>query len=114
MARNLSRRWTRTRPGGDSARVAAPENRFSLARALGLGVLCALGGGGLMLLAFGVRGLFFPPPCTAPGTSECAMEQELLGALAKRQSLIGGLLVVLAVSAFFYSRLRQADREDPA
>jgi hypothetical protein len=77
-----------------------------LIRAAFFGLSGGLFAGGLMLLAFGARGIFFPPPCSAPDTAQCALEQQLLLSLARRQTLFGGLLALLAVCLFSFYRSR--------
>ena len=88
------------------------KRTHSLGRALWLGLIGGLFCGGIMLLGFGARGIFFRPACSAPDTAQCALEQELLLSLGRRQTLFGGLLCLLALSGFSLYRQRQRARRD--
>ncbi len=83
-----------------------------LGRAAWLGLTGGLFAGGLMLLGFAARALFFPPVCPEPVTAQCGLEGELSRSFAWRQSLFGGLLCLLALSAFsLYRQRRRRERE---
>jgi len=58
----------------------------------------ALGGGFLMTSAG--RAILHPAPCEPAETSQCAFEREIAVQIARRQTLVGGALLLLALAIF--------------
>jgi len=69
------------------------------------GLVGGLSAAGLYLLVSATRAIFFPAPC-APRDSGCALERELALHLARRQTLAGGALLLLALALFVRFRAK--------
>jgi hypothetical protein len=72
-----------------------------------IGLLGGLSAAGLYLLISAARAIFFAAPCD-PGDSGCALEREIALHVARRQTLVGGalLLLTLALLVRFRAKLR--------
>jgi hypothetical protein len=82
--------------------------RGNLKRAALIGLISGLAASGAYLLFYAARAIFFPVDCSAKG-SVCALEQEVALHLARRQTLIGGALLLLALALFFRLRPKWTD-----
>jgi hypothetical protein len=66
----------------------------------------ALGGGYLMVSAG--RAILHPAPCEPAETSQCAFERDLAVQIARRQTLVGGALLLLALAIFSALRAKSS------
>jgi uncharacterized membrane protein len=81
--------------------------RGNLKRAALIGLVSGLAASGAYLLFNAARAIFFPVDCSTKD-SVCALEQELALHLARRQTLVGGALLLLALALFFRLRAKWA------
>ncbi len=81
--------------------------RGNLKRAALIGIISGLAASGAYLLFYAARVIFFPVDCSTKG-SICALEQEVALHLARRQTLVGGALLLLALALFFRLRAKWA------
>ncbi len=82
--------------------------RGNLKRAALIGLVSGLAASGAYLLFYAARVIFFPVDCSTKG-SVCALEQEVALHLARRQTLVGGALLLLALALFFRLRAKWTD-----
>jgi uncharacterized membrane protein len=82
--------------------------RGNLTRAALIGLVSGLAASGAYLLFHAARVIFFPVDCSTKG-SLCALEQEVALHLARRQTLVGGALLLLALALFFRLRAKWTD-----
>jgi hypothetical protein len=71
----------------------------NLQRAALIGLTSGFAASGLYLLFSAARVIFFPVDCSGKG-SLCALEQEIALHVARRQTLAGGALLLLALAVF--------------
>ncbi|MCY1044028.1 hypothetical protein OV208_22115 [Corallococcus sp. bb12-1] len=87
--------------------TALPSSRgTALLRAASLGLVAGLLLGGLLLLARGAKGVFFPADCTGLTDPECQFTRETDRDLGRVQTLSGGALVALGAALFALTRPR--------
>jgi hypothetical protein len=82
--------------------------RGNLKRAVVIGLVCGFTASGVYVLFYAARAIFFPVDCTTEG-SLCALEQEIALHVARRQTLAGGALLLLALALFFRLRAKWKD-----
>lgn len=83
------------------------SSNLRIAALIGLAGGC-LAAGAYLLLSAG-QAIFFPAPC-APADSACALEREIALHLARRQTLVGGALLMLALALFIRFRAKLSAR----
>ena len=81
-----------------------PPSLQRLARAAALGLLGACAIGGLVLLTKGAMAILSPLDCGTRPSSDCALEQQLGLHWGRRQTLVGGALLLLALAIFAWLR----------
>lgn len=54
------------------------------------------------------RAILHPAPCEPPETSQCAFERDLAVQIARRQTLVGGALLLLALAIFTALRAKSS------
>jgi len=84
----------------------AARGRLRFAVLAGLMAGLVLGGG--FLMANAGRAIFHPALCTPPETSQCAFEHEIAVQIARRQTLVGGALFLLALAIFVGLRAKSS------
>jgi uncharacterized membrane protein len=82
--------------------------RGNLKGAALIGLVSGFAAAGAYLLFCAARVIFFPVDCSTKG-SLCALEQEVALHLARRQTLAGGALLLLALALFFRLRAKWRD-----
>lgn len=85
--------------------MSTPGN---LKRAAQIGLVSGLAASGTYLLFCAAWVIFFPVDCSTKG-SLCALEQQVALHLARRQTLAGGALLLLALALFFRLRAKWTD-----